>query len=187
MAFLSEEELMNMGFKKLGKSVKISDKASIYNCDEIEIGDFSRIDDFCVVSGKVSIGRNVHFATHCLVAGGEEGLRFDDFSGLAYGCQIFTRSDDYSGLSMTNPTVPDEYKFVIKKTMTVGRHAIVGAGSIILPGVDLADGTSVGALSLVRKSTSPWGVYLGNPAKKIKNRKDDLLQFEKEYLAKENN
>ncbi|AZL86392.1 acyltransferase [Aliivibrio salmonicida] len=182
MAFLTDDELKCMGFKSLGKSVKISDKASIYNCNEIELGDHSRIDDFCVVSGKVKIGRNVHFATHCLVAGGEEGLIFDDFSGLAYSCQIFTRTDDYSGSSMTNPTVPDKYKFVVKKEMRVGRHAIVGAGSIILPGVNLAEGTSIGALSLVRKSTQPWSIYLGNPAKKLKDRKKDLLKLEELYL-----
>ena len=68
--------------------------------------------------------------------------------------------------------------------MSIGKHSIVGAGSIILPGVDLAEGTSVGAMSIVRKSTEEWGVYLGNPAKKIKSRKKDLLELEKEYLEK---
>ena len=51
MAYLTEFELKEMGFKRLGKNVKISDKASIYNADQIEIGDNSRIDDFCVISG----------------------------------------------------------------------------------------------------------------------------------------
>jgi acetyltransferase-like isoleucine patch superfamily enzyme len=187
MAFLEREKLESMNFKHLGKNVKISDKASIFNCDQIEIGDNSRIDDFCVVSGKIIIGRNVHIATHCLVGGGDEGITFEDFSGLAYHCQVFTRSDDYSGKSMTNPTVPDDYKIVIKKEMTLGRHSIVGANSIVLPGVSLAEGTSVGALSVVRKNTEPWSVYLGNPAKKIKNRKKDLLDLEKKYLELEKN
>lgn len=59
--------------------------------------------------------------------------------------------------------------------------------SIVLPGVSLAEGTSVGALSVVRKNTEPWSVYLGNPAKKIKNRKKDLLDLEKKYLELEKN
>jgi hypothetical protein len=39
MAYLSEKNLCEMGFKSLGKDVKISDRASIYNADQIEIGD----------------------------------------------------------------------------------------------------------------------------------------------------
>ena len=46
-------------------------------------------------------------------------------------------------------------------------------------------GTSVGALSLVRKKTEEWSIYLGNPAKKIASRKKDLLELEKQYLEKE--
>jgi len=174
-----------MGFRSLGRNVLISDKASIYNEDQIEIGDNSRIDDFCVISGKVSIGRNVHIAVFCNVAGGEKGITFEDFSGLAYGCHVFTQSDDYSGRTLTNPTVPDIYKREVKKPIVIGRHSIVGTNSIILPGVVIAEGTSVGALSLVTKSTEEWSVYIGIPAKRIKRRRQDLLKFEEKYLASE--
>ena len=182
MAYYTEEELKNLGFKYIGKNVKISDKASIYNYNQIEIGDNSRIDDFCVVSGKIKIGKNVHIAPFCLVAGGEKGIEFEDFSGLAYQVQIFTQSDDYSGKTMTNPTIPIDYKKEIKKEILIKKHSIVGAGSIIMPGDVLSEGTSVGAMSLVRKSTEEWSIYLGNPAKKIMNRKKDLLELEEEYL-----
>lgn len=185
MAYLTEKQLSEMGFKSLGKDVKISDRASIYNADQIEIGDYSRIDDFCVISGKVKLGRNVHIAPYCLVAGGEKGIVFEDFSGLAYQVQVFTQSDDYSGQTMTNPTVPAEFKKEAKRAVFIGRHSIVGAGSIILPGVTLNEGTSVGAMSLVRKSTESWSIYLGNPAKKIKDRKKDLLELERAYLEGE--
>lgn len=183
MAFLNEQQLEQMGFKHLGTNVRISDKASIYNPDQIEIGDHSRIDDFCVISGKVIIGRNVHIAVFCNVAGGEKGVTFEDFSGLAYGCHVFTQSDDYSGRTLTNPTVPGKYKREIKKSIVIGRHSIVGTNSLIFPGVTLAEGTSVGALSMVTKSTEEWSVYFGNPAKRIKARRRDLLELEKEYLS----
>lgn len=183
MAYLTPFELDNMGFKSLGKNVKISDKASIYNANEIEIGDNSRIDDFCVISGKVTIGKNVHIAPMCLVAGGEKGIHLSDFSGLAYQVQVFTQSDDYSGRSLTNPTIPANFKQEYKKAIFLGKHVIVGAGSIIFPGVHIADGCSIGALTLVTKSTEEWGIYVGNPAKRIKERKKDLLKLEKEYLS----
>ena len=182
MAYLTETQLKDMGFKLLGVDVKISDRASIYNADQIEIGDYSRIDDFCVVSGQVTIGRNAHIAPHCLVAGGEPGLVIEDFCGLAYGVMVFTQSDDYSGATMTNSTVPKKYKTEVKQPVLIRRHSIVGAGSIILPGVTLKEGTSVGAMSLIRKSTEEWSIYVGNPAVKIKNRKKDLLELEKQYL-----
>jgi acetyltransferase-like isoleucine patch superfamily enzyme len=185
MAYYTDEQLQQMGFKYIGKNVKISDKVSIYNYDQIEIGDHSRIDDFCVISGKIKIGKNVHIAPFCLVAGGEKGIIFEDFSGLAYQVQVFTQSDDYSGKTMTNPTVPTQYKNESKKEVIIGKHTIIGAGSIIMPGVTLAEGTSVGAMSLVRKSTEEWSIYVGNPAKKLTTRKKDLLALETKYFDNE--
>ncbi|MBP8168086.1 MAG: acyltransferase [Azonexus sp.] len=185
MAFYSREQLERLGFKSLGNNVLVSDKASIYNHNEIDLGDNTRIDDFCVISGKVSIGRNVHIAVFCNVAGGEKGVVMEDFSGLAYGCQVFSQSDDYSGISLTNPTVPSCYKKETKQPVHIGRHCIIGASSIILPGVRLAEGTSVGAMTMVTKDTDPWSIYFGIPAKRLKTRRRDLLELEKAYLSEE--
>jgi len=185
MAFLKQDQLERMGFKSLGKNVRISDKASLYNPEQMEIGDHSRIDDFCVVSGSVTMGRNVHIAVFCNVAGGEKGITFGDFSGLAYACHVFTQSDDYGGETLTNPTVPDQYKRETKAAIVIGRHSIVGTNSLVFPGVILAEGTSVGAHSMVTKSTEEWSIYFGTPAKRIKARKRELLKLEAEYLASE--
>lgn len=182
MAFLSETQLHDLGFKSLGRQVRISDRASIHNAGAIEIGDYSRIDDFVVISGNVKIGRNVHIAVFCNVAGGVPGIVFEDFSGLAYDCHVFTQSDDYSGRTMTNPTVPREYKQETMAPVVIGRHCIVGAKSVIFPGVHLGEGCSVGAMSMVTKSTDPWAIYFGIPAKKIKRRSKDLLALEQSYL-----
>ena len=66
----------------------------------------------------------------------------------------------------------------------VGRHVIIGSGSVVLPGVTIGEGSSVGALSLITKSLEEWGVYFGSPAKKIKSRRKDLLEQEQTLLAK---
>jgi len=71
MAYYTQDQLLKLGFKSFGENVKISDKASIYDCSKIEIGGNSRIDDFCVISGKVKMGGNVHISPMCLIAGGE--------------------------------------------------------------------------------------------------------------------
>jgi acetyltransferase-like isoleucine patch superfamily enzyme len=186
MGFLTEIQLKAMKFQHLGENVKISDKASIYNPEMITIGDNSRIDDFCVVSGRIKMGRNVHVAVFCNLAGGTEGITLEDFSGLAYGCHIFTQSDDYSGRTLTNPTVPAKFKNETKKAVHVGRHCIIGTNSIIFPGANVKEGTSVGALSVITKPTEEWAIYFGIPAKKIKNREKDLLLLEDQYLAEIN-
>lgn len=174
-----------MKFKLLGKSVKVSDKASIYNPEMTELGDHSRIDDFCVISGQVTIGKYVHIAPFCLVAGGEKGISINNFSGLAYGVQVFSQSEDYSGRTLTNPTVSPQFKNERKAEVRIGRHVIIGASSMVFPGVDLADGCSVGAMTLVNKSTQPWGIYVGNPARRIKDQKQDLLALEAQFLEEQ--
>ncbi|WP_439888870.1 acyltransferase [Pseudomonas sp. MBLB4123] len=182
MAYLNEEQLLKMGFKSLGRNVRISDKASIYDADQIEIGDNSRIDDFCVISGKVSIGSYCHITPMCLVAGGSPGIYFSDFCTLAYGVKVFSQSDDYTGETLTNSLIPSKYKNELFRSVYFGRHVIVGAGATVFPGVDVAEGCSIGAMALVNKSTQSWGIYVGSPARRIKERKKDLLELEKKFL-----
>ncbi|WP_242445489.1 hypothetical protein [Chromatium okenii] len=67
--------------------------------------------------------------------------------------------------------------------VTIGKHVIVGAGSIILPGSSLEEGVAVGALSLIKGRCKEFGVYFGSPAKRISERKKDILRLESEFLA----
>lgn len=185
MAFLDARAVAALGLKSVGRGVRISDRAALHNPELLEIGDHSRIDDFCVVSGHVSLGRNVHIAVFCNLAGGAEGIVMGDFSGLACGCHVFTQSDDYSGRHLTNPTVPARWRGTTHAPVRIGRHCIVGTGTIVMPGAHLAEGVSVGAASLVRRPTQPWGVYLGVPARRIATRQRDLLELEARYLAED--
>ncbi len=123
----------------------------------------------------------------CLVAGGVPGIYFSDFCTLAYGVKVFSQSDDYSGLTLTNSLIPKKYKNEIFESVRFGKHVIVGAGSIILPGAEVAEGCSIGAMTLVNKNTEPWSVYVGNPARRVKARKKDMLELEKAFLAEISN
>ncbi|WP_288353971.1 acyltransferase [uncultured Marinobacter sp.] len=183
MAYLSEIQLREAGFKRIGKNVRISEKACIYNPELIEIGDNSRIDDFCVISGRLIIGKYCHITPMCLVAGGVPGIYFSDFCTLAYGVKVFAQSDDYSGLTLTNSLVAKKYKNEIYESVSFGKHVIVGAGSIILPGAEVAEGCSIGAMTLVNKSTQPWGIYVGIPARRVNERKRDMLELEEQFLS----
>jgi len=182
--YYTEEELINLGLKKTGANVKISRRANLYNLDQMEFGHDVRIDDFCVLSGKLVFGNNIHITPYCLLAGADEGIYLEDFTTVAYRCSIFTRSDDYTGGTLVNSTIPEKYRYnTIKKAVYIKRHAIIGANSVVFPGADIGAGTSVGAMSLVLKPTEDWSIYVGSPARKLKDRKKDLLAQEKEYLG----
>jgi acetyltransferase-like isoleucine patch superfamily enzyme len=182
VSYYTDEQLKQIGFKYIGKNVKVSDKACIYNPEFIELGDNSRIDDFCIISGRVVIGKYCHITPMCLIAGGELGVYFNDFCTLAYGVKVFSQSDDYSGETMTNSLVPSEYKNEYFAKVEFDKHVIVGAGSIIFPGVHVAEGCSLGAMSLLTKSTNAWGVYVGVPAKRVKDRKKDLIGLTDKFM-----
>ncbi len=183
MAYLTASQLSSMGFKSIGENVLISDKACIYRPHLMEIGSNVRIDDFCIVSGNVKLGNYVHIYVYSHLSGGAVGVQMDDFSTLAHNVRVFTESDDYSGESLTNAHIPEKYKPKRQaKAISIGRHCIVGANSLIFPGASLQEGSAVGAMSLVNKPTEPWAIYAGVPAKKIKNRSKKLLELEKEFL-----
>ena len=84
---------------------------------------------------------------------------------------------------MTNPTVPHEYTGVEHADVFLGKHVIVGSGCVILPGMVLEEGVAVGALSLVNRDCKAFGIYAGNPARRIKDRKRDLLELEQRFMA----
>ncbi len=182
MPYIDSQKLKKIGFKKLGHNVQISSKAAIYNPEKIELGDNSRIDDFCIVSGNVKIGKYVHITPMCLIAGGIPGIEIEDFSTLAYGVKIFAQSDDYSGESMCNSLIPKKFKREIYKKTTIGRQVIIGTNSIVFPGANIPDGCSIGAMSLVLNTLEPWGIYLGIPVKRLRDRKKDLLNYESQFL-----
>ena len=183
--FYTDEELSHLPFKHIGSNVKIKKTAGLYFVENISLGDNVRIDDFSIIVASTNltfISSNVHIASHCYIAA-SGGFTMNAFSGLAPGVCIFTGSDDYSGKKLTNPTVPKKYTGGTTAPVILGRHVIIGTNSVILPGVNIDDGSSVGAQSLVTKSLDAWGVYFGSPVRKIKNRSKELLLLEKEYLS----
>lgn len=181
-SFYTTTELENLGLKKYGTNVLISRKASIYGASNISIGDNVRIDDFCILSGNILIGNYIHIAASSLLYGGEAGIEMKDFTTISSRSAMYAVSDDYSGESMTNPTVKDEYKNTVNKHVKIGKHVVIGTNSTILPGVTIGDGTSIGACSLVIKDCNEWGIYVGTPVKRIKERSRNVLELEKTFL-----
>ncbi|MFU8787388.1 MAG: acyltransferase [Methylobacter sp.] len=184
MGLLSRELIGEMGFASVGDNVNISDRASFYNPSKISLGNNVRIDDFCVLSagaGGISIGNNVHIAVFSSLIGAGK-ITLSDFCNISSRVSIYSSNDDYSGISMTNPTLPSQFTGVTHADVLLGKHVIVGCGSVILPGIILEEGVAVGALSLITKNCRAFGIYAGSPARRIKERKRDLLELEQAFL-----
>lgn len=184
MGFLSKEQLQEFGFVAIGDNVQISDKCSIYGANRISFGSDVRIDDFCIISageGGIVFGNNIHVACFTSIMG-QGRIELHDYVGLSSRVAIYSSSDDYSKGHMTNPSIPDQYKKVDNRPVTIKKHAIVGSGSVVLPGVIIDEGAAVGALSLVNKNVPPFTVVSGSPLKKICLRpKEKLLSLEQDY------
>ena len=186
MAMLPREAIEAMGFASVGENVRISDRASFYGNSCIRIGSNVRIDDFCVLAagiGGIEIGNYVHIAVGSSLIGAGK-ISLSDFSGLSSRVSVYSSSDDYSGTTLTNPTLPSEFTGVTHADVLLGKHVIVGSGSVILPGVELEVGVAVGALSLITKSCAAFGIYAGNPARRVSERKRDLLEVERCFMEK---
>lgn len=188
MAMLSRDLIELMGFASVGNNVQLSDRASFYNTANISLGNNVRIDDFCVLSagvGGINIGNYIHIAVFSLLIGAGK-IILSDFCNISSRVSIYSSNDDYSGLTMTNPTLPSQYTGVTHADVLLGKHVIVGCGSVVLPGVTIEEGVAVGALSLVTKDCEAFGIYAGNPARRIKERSRDLLELEAAFLSNNN-
>ena len=183
--YYDENDLKECGFKYIGKNVLIDKSCTIIGEKNIWIGDNVRIDGFttitCLKDGYLKIKGNNHIASYSLIAA-SGGIVFEEFSGIAHGVKLYSSSDDYSGNSLTNPTIPSKYKTENIKSIRLGKHSIIGSSSVILPGVDIGEGVAVGAMSLVTKNLDYWSIYFGIPVKKIKNRSKKILELENIYI-----
>lgn len=180
-SYLSKGELLDVGIRTVGTNVRISEACTIIGVENIHIGDNVIIDAGAVINcktGSITIGNYVHVASGCYLNGAGT-IVLSDFCGLASGARIYSATDDYMGENLTNPTVPEEFLGVKYAPVHLGKHVIIGSGSVVLPGCSIGEGSSVGALSLVTKALDSWGVFCGIPARRLKDRSSKLLEFER--------
>lgn len=172
--------------KHLGKNVIIGKTVRIRYPHLVSIGDNCIIDDFTYISTSLELQGYNHISAGCKIIGGTNSkLIMKPFSTFSPNVVIAAGSDDYiSGIA--TPLVDMEFKGNVEYgTVIIGKHSIIGSGSVVLPNVIVNDGASVGALSLVNKDLDAWFLYAGIPAKKIKERsKSQILELENSFFDK---
>jgi len=175
--YLTLEELDQLGLRERGKHVYVHRSAAIFRPANIRLGDCVRIDAHCILSARavISLGSHVHIGSSVNI-NAVAPVEIGDFSGISSGTKVFTADDDYGGDYLTGPTVPVDFSNITTEAVTLMRHCIVGANSVILPGAVLEDGVAVGALSLVKGRLAEWTVFGGVPAKPLRPRSRELLK-----------
>ena len=160
-----------IGFASCGDHVTIRPTVRIVRPERIHIGSHVMIDDFVFIGAheELVIGNHVHIGCHTALIGGG-WCYISDFFGLSSGVRVLTGSDDFLGGGLTNPTIPAALRSVHRGRVWLGAHGGLGANSVVFPDVAIGEGSTVGAGSVVSKSLSPWGVYAGNPARRVKAR-----------------
>lgn len=169
--YLPRERLESLGFAALGSDVRIHPTCVLVGCERISIGSNVRIDPFCIITigERLVIGDHVHVAGHAALVGSGP-IEIGDHANISHGAKLLSSSDHFSAAGMAGPQVPDAYRRVLHGAVLVGRHAIVGAGTVLLPGAALGEGATVGAVSLVKAPVPAWTVNAGTPARVVGRR-----------------
>lgn len=171
--WLSEERIKELGLAAFGHDVLLDDSVVLHGAEQIRLGSHVRIEAGSVLTanpGRLTLGSHVHVSVGSYIFASGADVEVEDFAGMAPRVCIFSESDDYSGGAFTNPTVPDELRNVTVAPVRVGRYVAIGAGSVILPGVHVGEGASVGALTVVHRSVPEGMVVAGNPMRRVGTR-----------------
>jgi acetyltransferase-like isoleucine patch superfamily enzyme len=162
-SFYSQKELTDIGLKHYGENVLISRFARFYSPEKIEIGNNVRIDDFCILSGNITIGSNIHISAYVGMYGAK-GIILEDYTGISPRSTLYSAMDDFSGNYLIGPIHPIELTNVTGGEIKIRKFAQIGANSVVFPNITIGEGVVVGAFSLVTKSLDDWGIYAGIPA-----------------------
>lgn len=160
------------------KGVKIYDPVKIIGLKNIEFGTNIIIDCFSYIysSKTMKIGSNTHIGSFTFLCGSDI-IEIGDFVAVMQGAKIYASTDDYKDWGFGNPTVDENYRNAFRAPVKIDKFAIIGANSVISPGVTIGEGAAVGACSVVTKDLEPWGNYIGNKKIGERNQKEVLDNY----------
>lgn len=159
--------------------VKTFEYTKIIGIENINFGKYIIIDDFVLIYAKeeITIGNYVHIANFTSITGGNN-LSIGNYAAISQGCRILTATDDFKEWGFGNSTVANEYRNIKSAPISIGDFCIIGANSVVLPGVTIGEGATIGANSVVTKSLEPWGIYIGNKQIGERNKEEVLKNYE---------
>ena len=140
----------------LGKNVKLSKFINLYGC---AIGDNTKIGAFVEIQKNATVGRNCKISSHTFIC---EGVTIED--DVFVGHNVAFINDSYPRATTREGTLQTEADWKVEPTL-VKRGASIGSGCTILANVTIGEHAIVGAGSVVTKDVPPHTIVAGNPAK----------------------
>lgn len=144
---------------KLGANVQIHNFANLYGC---EIGANSRIGAFVEIQKGARIGKNCKISSHSFIC---EGVTVED--DVFVGHHVVFINDRYPKAVNARGELQTADDWTVRPTV-VERGASIGSGSVILCDVTIGKHAIVGAGSVVTKSVPPRTIVAGNPARVVR-------------------
>lgn len=140
---------------------------------------------FETLSGKITIGNNVHITSATCIC--KSGIEIGDDVTMAFGIMLYDHNShsidwehrkhdneqcyaDYVSYQGNN-LINKDWTHVVSKPIVIESKVWIGYGVSILKGVRIGEGAIVGAGSMVTKDVEPWTVVGGNPAVVLKRLK----------------
>ena len=155
-----------MGLKKissdvrLGKNVKMHDFVNLYGCS---IGDETKIGTFVEIQKNAVVGSNCKISSHTFIC---EGVTIGN--RVFVGHNVTFINDKYPKATNLDGSMQNEKNWVVVPT-AVEDDVSIGSSATILCGVRIGKGAIVGAGSVVTCDIPPGEVWVGNPARFLRN------------------
>jgi acetyltransferase-like isoleucine patch superfamily enzyme len=145
---------------RLGEGVIVGDQACVRErCElgeEVVVGRGAFVENDVTIGARTKIQANAYVTAYSVV---EEAVF------IAPG--VITTNDNFMGRT--------ERRHALRKGATIRRGARVGAGAVLLPGVEIGEEAFVGAGAVVLADVPARAVVVGNPARQIREVPDDEL------------
>jgi acetyltransferase-like isoleucine patch superfamily enzyme len=139
---------------EFGTNVTVIEPVNLYDC---RIGDNGFVGPFVEIQGDVTIGANCKIQSHSFVC---ELVTIGDDCVIAHGVMFINDL-----FAIGRPARGDR---TLWKSTTIGNRVSIGSGATILP-VSICDDVVIGAGAVVTRNISEPGIYVGNPARKIRD------------------
>ena len=143
----------------LGQDVFLAQFVNLYGCS---IGDYSRIGTFVEIQKGAHIGSNCKIQSHSFIC---EGVRIKNRVFIGHGVTFI--NDKLPKTTNLDGTIKKNGDWTCTET-TIEDEASIGSGSTILCGINIGRGAIIGAGSVVTKNVPDGQVWVGNPAKPLK-------------------
>ncbi len=153
------------GDVKLGKGVKLSKFINLYGCS---IGDKTKIGAFVEIQKNAFVGKNCKISSHVFIC---EGVTIDNNCFIGHGVTFVNDRNPRAVTPLGRLETDKDWQKRFVKTH-IGRGVSIGSNSTILGDLSIGEGTMIGAGSVVTKDIPEKEVWVGNPARFLKKRKD---------------